>query len=218
MTKRLHIIGFGVLALATIVAVAAPASAQITQRTGVPDAVANKQPPPPPGPPLPNYVIGPDDVLTVTVWNEKNVSGDVIVRPDGKITLPVGNDIFASGLTTEELKKKIVEELKKGFYDDPTVFIQVKAINSRKVCITGLVAKVGCHPLTGPMDVLELISISGGLLDFADAKNLVLVSGSLKAKDGTPMTFKINYKDMSKGVNLAKYNLSLRPGDKLIVK
>ena len=218
MTKRLHIIGSGALALATLVSLAAPASAQITQRTGVPDAVTAKQPPAPPAPPLPNYIIGPDDVLLVNVWNEKNVSGDVIVRPDGKITLPVGNDIVAAGLTTAELTKAIVAELKKGFYDDPTVFIQVKAINSRKVCVTGMVVKVGCHPLTGPMDVLELIALSGGLQDFADKKKLVLVSGSLKAKDGKPMSLLFNYNDMAKGVNLDKYNLALRPGDTLIVK
>jgi polysaccharide export outer membrane protein len=173
---------------------------------------------PPPAAPAPSYIIGADDELVINVWNEPKVSGPVIVRPDGKITLPVGKDIVAAGLTTEELKAKVVEELKKGYFQDPDVVVVVKKINSRIVFVVGEVNKPGPYALTGPMTVLQLITVAGGPTEFADKKNMILISATLKAKDGSPMSWKINYDDMSKGKNLAKYNIELRPGDQLIVK
>jgi polysaccharide export outer membrane protein len=115
------------------------------------------------------------------------------------------------------LKAKVTDELKR-FYEQPDVFIQVKQINSRRVFITGSVGKPGPYALTGPMTVVQLISMAGGLLEFADAKNIMLISATLKAKDGQPLTYRINYEDLVKGRNVAKNNVELRPGDQLIVK
>jgi polysaccharide export outer membrane protein len=188
------------------------------QQTGPRTALINGKPPvaPPPAP-VPNYVIGTDDVLTISVWREKDFSGDVIVRPDGKITPPgVGNDIVAAGLTVDELKVKVIEELKKNF-DSPDVSVAVKTINSRWVYITGAVAKPGRYPLTGTMTVLQLIANAGGLQEFADRKNIMLLSASLKGKDGSPLSYKINYEELQKGKNPAKNNIELRPGDQVIV-
>ncbi len=200
------------------VASASLASAQvITQRPGVPANIADKMPKTPPPKPAPSYTIGPDDVLVVTVWRAPEVSGEVKVRPDGKITLSLGNDIVASGLTTEELKDKVATELKPFYTDTPTVFIQVKEINSRNVFITGAVNKPGVYPLMGPMTVSQLITLAGGLLEYADRKNIMLLSATLKDK-GQPLAYKINYDDISKGKNLAKYNIELRPGDQVIVR
>jgi len=217
MTQTRRILGMtAALATAALVFSIASLQAQTTQKqsgSGKP----NTTPAPTPAPLPPSFIIGPDDVLTVNVWNAKEVSGDVVVRPDGKITLPVGNDIVASGLTVDELKEKVTTELKRGFYDDPTVFIQVKTINSRTVSITGMVNKPGRYPLTGPMTVVQLISAAGGLLEFADQKHIVLISGSLKAKDGQPMSFQINYKELLQRKNLSKNNPELRPGDSIIV-
>src|SRR6187431_3824420 len=127
-----RVIGISVgLALATIVS-SSVVSAQIVQRTGTPAQLAGKQPPPPPPAPPPDYVIGPGDALTIKIWKQDEASGDVVVRPDGKITLPVGNDIVASGLKPDELKAKVAEEMKK-FFEDPVVTIVVKQINSRNV-------------------------------------------------------------------------------------
>lgn len=173
----------------------------------------------PPPSPAPSYIIGPEDILTVSVWNEKNVSGDMIVRPDGKVTLPgVGNDIMASGLTVDELKAKVVEELKTKYFESPDVSIQVREIRSRRVYITGAVNKPGVYALIGPMNVNQLITTAGGLLEFADKKNITLISATLKAKDGSAATFRINYEELRQGKNLAKNNMELRPGDQLIVK
>ena len=165
----------------------------------------------------PDYRIGANDVLTINVWNEKDLSGDVIVRPDGKIALPVGKEIMALGLRPDELKVKLMEELGNFFKPAPEVYIQVKQINSRMVFITGAVAKPGPYPLIGAMTVLHLVSIAGGVAEFADLKNVMLVSATLKDRNGQPLSYRINYAELKKGVNLAKNNIELRPGDTVIV-
>src|SRR5258706_2940914 len=105
----------------------------------------------------PDYVIGPDDVLTIVFWREKDMSSDVGVRPDGKISLPLINDVQASGLTPEQLRISVTEAAGK-FVEDPSVTVVVKAINSRKVFITGQVGKPGPYALGGPPTVLQLIA------------------------------------------------------------
>jgi polysaccharide export outer membrane protein len=204
------------LALAALVWTPAIAAAQIVQRQGVPAELKNKIPQPPPTNVEPNYTIGPEDVLVITVWNEPEVSGETIVRPDGKITLKYGNDIIAAGQTTEGLKEKIIAELKRE-YEDPTVFIVVKAINSRRVYITGAISRPGAYALNGPMNVLQLISTAGGLQPFAKQKSIMLISATQKGRDGQPLTIKINYADLMKGKNTARNNPLLQPGDQLIV-
>jgi polysaccharide biosynthesis/export protein len=177
------------------------------QRTSVPATTGSKPAQQEVAPP--SYIIGSDDVLVVTVWGARDVSGEVIVRPDGKITLPVGNDIVASGLTTEELKSKVTDELKR-FYEQPDIFIQVKQINSRRVFITGSVGKAGPYALTGPMTIVQLIAMAGGLSEFADAKNIMVIRGT--------QTFRVNYEELLKGKNIPKNNIELRPGDTVMVK
>lgn len=204
-----------VFAAAAIAVIAVPASAQVTVRQGTPDGV--KLPTPPPPAPPPSYTIGIGDVFGVTVLKEPTISGDVVVRPDGKISLPLGDDIAAVGLTVEQLRAAITKELTR-FFTDPTVFVQAKAIVSRVVTIEGAVGKPGAYGLMGPMTISQLIAMAGGLQEFADSKNVMVISGSLKAKDGSPFTYKINYDDISKGKNVAKNNIELRPGDQVIVR
>jgi polysaccharide export outer membrane protein len=205
-----------VLLVGAALCVAVSVSAQ--SKSQRPALISSKPPATPPPAPVPNYIIGADDVLTVSVFHEKDFSGDIIVRPDGKITPPgVGNDIVAAGLTVDELKAKIIEELKTKYFDSPDVSVAVKTINSRWVYITGAVAKPGRYPLTGTMTVLQLITNAGGLQEFADKKNVMLLSATLKNKDGSPLSYKINYADLAKGKNPAKNNIELRPGDQVIV-
>ena len=158
-----------------------------------------------------DYVIGPDDILTIVFFREKDMTADVAVRPDGMISLPLLNDVQASGLTPEQLRVKITEASAK-FFEDPTVTVVVKAINSRKVFITGMVSKQGPYPLAAPTTVLQLISMAGGLLEYADEKNIRI----LRIENGKPVTFIFNYKDVSKGKNLQQ-NIELKPGDTIIV-
>jgi polysaccharide biosynthesis/export protein len=157
--------------------------------------------------PPPGYVIGPDDVLGIVFWREKDLSAEVVVRPDGIITLPLLEDIKVTGMTPAELKQRITAEASK-IVTSPSVTVIVKQINSRKVFITGQVAKPGSYPLTSPMNVVQLIALSGGLLEFADRSKITVMR--------TGDTHRVNYKQLSKGENL-KQNIELKPGDTVIV-
>jgi polysaccharide export outer membrane protein len=173
---------------------------------------------PPPGVNIPagvstpgDYVIGPDDVLTVVFWRDKDMSSDVSVRPDGKISLPVINEVTASGLTPEQLRVELTKAASK-FIADPTVSVVVKAMNSRRVFITGMVHKGGQYPLSGPTTVMQLIAMAGGLHEFADAKNISI----LRTEAGRQISLRFNYEDIRKRRNL-KQNVELKPGDTIIV-
>jgi polysaccharide biosynthesis/export protein len=158
-----------------------------------------------------DYVIGAEDVLSVLFWREKDMSVDVNVRPDGKITLPLINDIDASGLTTDQLRQKVTAAADQ-FIEDPSVTIIVKAINSRKVFITGQIAKSGSYPLTAPTTVVQLISMAGGVQEYADSSKIMVY----RTEGGRQIARRFNYKDFAKGKNLAQ-NIELRPGDTVVV-
>jgi polysaccharide export outer membrane protein len=159
----------------------------------------------------PGYVIGPDDVLTVVFWREKDMSAEVTVRPDGKISLPLLNDIDAAGITPEQLRLNLEKAAGK-LMSEPNASVSVKAINSRKVYITGNVMKPGTFPLTGEMTVLQVIALAGGLQEYADSKNIVI----LRKVDGREQSFKFNYKDVTKQKH-PEQNIALKPGDTVIV-
>jgi polysaccharide export outer membrane protein len=159
----------------------------------------------------PGYVIGPEDVLSVLFWKDKDMTAEVAVRPDGRITLPLVNDIQAAGLTPEQLRESVTAAAAK-YVEDPNVTIVVKTINSRKVFITGMVAKPGPYPLTGPTTVMQLIAMSGGVHEFADTKNIIV----MRVENGRQVAIPFNYKDVVKRKNL-KQNIELKPGDTVIV-
>ena len=159
----------------------------------------------------PDFVFGADDVMSVVFWHDKDLSADVTVRPDGKISLPLLDEIQAAGLTPAQLKVRIAEEAKK-YVTDATVTIEVKAINSRKVYITGLVKKAGTYPLTGSMTVLQLIAIAGGLDDYAKRDKISIV----RIEDGKQSSFPFNYKEVLKRRKLEQ-NIELKPGDSILV-
>jgi polysaccharide export outer membrane protein len=158
-----------------------------------------------------DYVIGPDDVLSIVIWREKEMSSEVVVRPDGKISLPLLNELQAAGLTPDQLRSE-VEKAASKWVKEPDATVIVKTINSRKVSILGNVAKAGTFPLTGDMTVLQLIALAGGLQEYADAKDITV----MRKQDGRDVTLKFNYKDVVKGKNLQQ-NISLKPGDTVIV-
>ena len=158
-----------------------------------------------------DFVIGPEDVLSVTVWREKDLSADVTVRPDGKVTLPLVNEIQAAGLTPAQLREQLTTAMSR-FVADPSVTVAVKQINSLKVYISGQVGKPGAYPLTSPTTVLQLIVTAGGLHEFADTKNIVII----RRQNGQETTHRFNYKDVLKGRNLAQ-NIQLVPGDTILV-
>ena len=165
-----------------------------------------------------DYVIGTDDVLIVMFRREKDMSAEVTVRPDGKITLPLLNDVQATGLTPDQLREKVTEEAKR-LVEDPSVTVMVKQINSRKIFITGQVAKPGAYAFGTRMTVLQLIAMAGGLGEFAKGKDILILRetpGTAGRPGAQPATFKFNYDEVRKGKNLAS-NLELKPGDTVIV-
>jgi len=164
------------------------------------------------GPPLPaGYTIGSDDVLSVVFWREKDLSTDVVVRPDGLITLPLINDVQAAGLTPEQLRTRLTAAAGK-FVTEPNVTVVVKAINSRKVFITGQVVRGGPFPLGGPTTVLQLIATAGGLQEFAKADKIVI----LRTENGKSTAHPFNYEEVMRGKNLQQ-NIELKPGDTVLV-
>ena len=190
-----------------------PASTSTAKQSGKP------VPPPPVLVVPPDYRIGLGDILDVTVWREESASGEIMVRPDGKVTPKMIDDIMALGLTTEELKKLVEEGLKKFFAEGvPPVQIRVKAINSRNVFITGAVSKPGPYPIIGQMNFNQLVALAGGLLEFAEKKKILLIRGTLKDKNGQPVTLFINYEELANGKNVQRNNPDLMPGDQVIVR
>jgi polysaccharide export outer membrane protein len=160
---------------------------------------------------IPDYVIGPEDLLTIVFWRDKDMSTDVAVRPDGKITLPLLNEVRAAGLTPVQLKDLLMEESKK-YVADPNVTVVVKQINSRKVFVTGEVNKPGAYPLMAPTTVLQLIVIAGGLRDYAHSEKIAI----MRTENGKPTSYRFNYKEIVNNKNL-KQNIELKPGDTVIV-
>ena len=158
-----------------------------------------------------DYVIGPDDVLTVVFWRDKDMSTEVAVRPDGMISLPLLNDVKAAGLTPDQLRDELTKAAEK-FVEVPSVSVVVKTINSRKVFITGQVGKPGPYPLTAPTTVMQLIATAGGVHEFADTKNITI----LRTENGRQVALRFNYNDVLKRKNL-KQNIELKPGDTIIV-
>jgi polysaccharide export outer membrane protein len=158
----------------------------------------------------PDYVIGAGDVLTITYWDQKEMTGDYTVRPDGMVTLPLLNDVPAKGLTPEQLGKRLLD--KSTIFEDPRITVGVRTINSRKVYITGGVGKSGPVDINVPMRVMELISIAGGLTEFTSGKNITI----LRYEDGKPRIFKFNYQEVVEGKKLEQ-NIELKPGDNVSV-
>jgi polysaccharide export outer membrane protein len=157
------------------------------------------------------YVIGADDVLGIVFWRDPDMTGDVTVRPDGKVTLPLIGDITAIGLTPEALRD-VIQTTASKYQKEPSVTVVVRQINSRKVFITGEVTTPGAYPLSGPRTVMQLIALAGGLTEFADKKNITIN----RVENGTPRALKFNYAEVAKGRNLSQ-NIVLKPGDTVVV-
>jgi len=157
-----------------------------------------------------SFVIGADDILAIRVWRDAEVSSQVTVRPDGKITLQLLGEIQAAGLTPEALTQVIYDGMSKlKQLDKSEVTVTVLQVNSRKYFVQGEVFRPGAFPLLAPTRVLEAISHGGGFKEFANEKKIVILHS-----DGTQSKF--NYKEVVHGKNLEQ-NILLQPGDQIIV-
>jgi polysaccharide export outer membrane protein len=187
------------------------ASAQTQGNTTPP--TPNRASAPAAAPALPSdYVIGVEDVLSVIFWREKDMSAEVVVRPDGKISLPMLNDVKAAGLTPEELADVVAKAGSK-FVRDSGATVMVKEIRSRKIYIIGEVNRPGTLQLGSEMTVLQALGEAGGFVEGADKGDVIIVR---KEANGE-RRFKFNYNDVVKGKNPAQ-NIRLMPGDTIIVR
>jgi polysaccharide biosynthesis/export protein len=160
----------------------------------------------------PNYVIGPQDVLDINVWKEAELTRSVPVRPDGKISLPLLNDVQAAGLTPTKLAEEITTSLKK-FVTDPQVTVIVTVINSQRVYILGEVNRAGAYPLLPGMTVLQALSSSGGFSQFANSKKIYVLRTT---DNGKSDKYPFNYKDVIAGRH-PEENIVLKAGDTVVV-
>jgi polysaccharide export outer membrane protein len=159
-----------------------------------------------------SFVIGTEDVLSISVWNEPNLTRAVPVRSDGKISLPLIGEIQASGKTPLQLEQELTEKLK-GFITSPQVNVIVQQINSRKYNVMGEVTKPGMYPLTGTTTIMDAIAKAGGFRDFAKKTGVYVLR---KGPDGREEHLKFNYKDFIKGKNFNQ-NVEIRPNDTIII-
>ena len=157
------------------------------------------------------YKIGPQDVLRIDVWKEPELSRVTPVRPDGKISLPLLNDMQAAGLTAMQLASAINIGLRK-YINSPQVTVSVTEINSRRVYVTGEVTRPGAFPLLPGMTVLQALSTSGGFTPFARVKSIYV----LRTELGKQVKHPFNYKE-AVSAKRPEENILLEPGDVIVV-
>ena len=158
-----------------------------------------------------NYIIGPEDRLQIYVWKQPSISVTVPVRSDGKISVPLINDIQAAGLTPHQLKDSITKKLTK-FIEAPTVSVIVEAINSLKITISGNVNSPGVYKLSSAISFLSAMSLAGGLTEYGDPKRIKII----RKENGVEKIYQVNY-DAILNVEDIKQNVLIYPGDSIIV-
>jgi len=161
-----------------------------------------------------DYVIGAEDLLGVVFWREQDraLNAEVVVRPDGKISVPMLNDVRAAGLTPEQLAASINQAAAK-YIRDAAATVIVRQIHSRKVFVIGEVAKPGTIDIGGELKVLQAIAQAGGFLEHANKSDVAIV----RTVGGREQRFKFNYKDVTRGKS-PEQNIRLKPGDTVLVR
>jgi len=183
------------------------AAAAAAARAAAPDGGAE----PPAATNDPNYLLGAQDVLDVSVWKEPELSREVPVRPDGKISLPLLNDVQAAGLTPIELAAQIRAGLNK-YMTNPQVTVIVIEINSQRIYLLGEVARAGAYVLLPGMTVLQALSNAGGFTPFSNLKNIYV----LRQENGKQQKLPFNYKEVISGKK-TEQNIELKAGDTIVV-
>jgi polysaccharide export outer membrane protein len=158
-----------------------------------------------------DYVIGPEDMLQVSIWKNEAMSRTLPVRPDGKISLPLLHDITAAGLTPLQLRDKIAAALGE-FMPNPEVSVSVMQVNSYRVSVLGEVQKPGVLQLKAPTTVLEALALAGGFRDFASPSKIVIFR-----KDASGQTQKLRFNYNRAVGSTGEENVSLKSGDVVVV-
>jgi polysaccharide export outer membrane protein len=157
------------------------------------------------------YEIGPEDLLDISVWKENDLQKEVLVRPDGWITFPLVGNIEAKGKTALQLQEEITQWLKQ-YIPNPVVSVSVKKVAGYKVFVIGRVNKPGDYVVGRYIDVLQALSLAGGLTPFAEEGNIKIV----RKQNGKETILRFNYAEVKKGRRLEQ-NVTLQSGDVIIV-
>jgi polysaccharide export outer membrane protein len=198
----------GVFAAALLVAMPSPAQPPPQPQTAQAPAPAEAKPGQTAAAPVDpkTYIVGAEDVLMVRVWREPDMSGPVVVRPDGRVTLPLVGDVQASGLTPEQFRERVVAALS-AILNKPEVIVSVQEVRSKKYYVSGEVGRSGPVPLVTPTTVLQALSLAG-FREWAKKGKIVIMRGTQR--------FKFNYNDVIKGKKLEQ-NILLQDGDHIYV-
>lgn len=157
------------------------------------------------------YLIGPEDVLHITVWKEEELDREVVVRPDGKISFPLVGNIQAAGRTTEEVQREITERLKK-YIPNPVATVSVKTVSGYKIYVLGKVNNPGEFTIGRYIDVLQALTLAGGLNPYASEGGIKI----LRRKNGKQIALPFDYGEVEDGENLEQ-NILLKSGDVVVV-
>lgn len=161
--------------------------------------------------PAPEYVLGSEDVIEVSVWKNQDLSRTVAIRPDGKVSLPLIGDVQAAGLTTFQLRDSIKRHLKE-YKETPEVSVIVREINSLSVFVMGEVVRPGKLQLRAETTLLQALTLSGGFTQYADSNQILL----LRREGGHETRMRIRYKEIINGKN-PEANVILERGDTIVV-
>ena len=185
--------------------------APVQAATAKPSPPAGQTPAPPQEPAGGGYEIGPEDLLEISVWREQDLQREVLVRPDGWLTFPLVGNIRAAGKTTQELQAEITAKLRK-YIPDPVVTVTVKKVQGLKIFVIGRVGKPGEYVVGRYVDVLQALTLAGGLTPFADADAIKI----LRKEGGRERIIPFNYTEVTRGRNLEQ-NIRLQAGDVIMV-
>jgi polysaccharide export outer membrane protein len=158
-----------------------------------------------------DYRLQPGDVLTVSVWKEKDLEAEVLVRPDGGLSFPLAGEIRAEGQTVAAIRQTLVERLKR-YIPDPVVTVAVKAIGGNHIYVIGKVSRPGEFPFSRPLDVMQALSLAGGATPYAALNDIVI----LRRDNGVQRALPFRYAEIARGRNLGQ-NVILESGDTVVV-
>jgi polysaccharide export outer membrane protein len=212
--RGLHLfslVSLGVMFLALCISAGSQQLAKTSKPTADHSSKASQPAKSDQGEPQTQYTVGDSDVLHVNVWQEPEVTQNVVVRPDGNISLPLINEVQVSGMTIPQIQNLIAEKLK-SFVNDPNVTVTVLEVHSKHVFITGEVTRPGDYPLTTQITVVQLIAQAGGLTPFAKSESIVI----LRMVNGAQQSLKFKWKEVMHGKN-TEQNIVLQPGDTVVV-
>ena len=158
-----------------------------------------------------SYRVQPGDILTISVWKERDLQGEILVRPDGGVSFPLAGDVSADGMTTQELTDALAAKLKR-FIPDPVVTVSVKQIGGNRVYVLGKVNRPGEFMFSRPVDVMQALALAGGATPFAEVNDIRI----LRREGGVLHSLQFRYAEVERGKELTQ-NVLLQSGDTVVV-